>query len=262
MWISFKCTDRHSRFVVRPFVGGINAISGAPLTGDMTSVLKSLNSVSSGQDYLVLPKQPWLDGIATSPGVVKQFVAAPMLSAEQQELRTSKRREQQIRQRMNPSVVHDDFELGASIELQLTGRDSTAGFQLAIVPEHDKENMWVVIVPNMAPRGLFAMGPDGEINRDVSCLNVLRTPAELGFQSGQMLHFKDPTAIGDPRPKVVGDLLDELPQGLKKQEIVTVHAVSSTERRGIFIECPDRPKSSSLNVWVSEHWSIHHRYEY
>jgi hypothetical protein len=33
------------RYAVRVFVGGINAISGEPLTGDMTSMLKTLNSV-------------------------------------------------------------------------------------------------------------------------------------------------------------------------------------------------------------------------
>ncbi|OAX33920.1 ubiquitin-like protein [Rhizopogon vinicolor AM-OR11-026] len=29
------------------------------------------------QDYVVLPEQPWLDGIATGPGTVEQFIAVP-----------------------------------------------------------------------------------------------------------------------------------------------------------------------------------------
>jgi hypothetical protein len=82
MWILFTCRQK-SRFVVRPLVGGVNAISGEPLAGDMTALLKKLNSVSHNQDYLVLPKQHWLDGIAISPGAIKQFVATPMLSPAQ-----------------------------------------------------------------------------------------------------------------------------------------------------------------------------------
>jgi hypothetical protein len=68
MWILFSCKER-TRYVIRTFVGGVNAISGEPLTGDMTSMLKMLNSVTDKkQDYLVVPKQHWLDGIATAPG--------------------------------------------------------------------------------------------------------------------------------------------------------------------------------------------------
>ncbi|KAH8823689.1 hypothetical protein DL96DRAFT_1558604 [Flagelloscypha sp. PMI_526] len=51
---------------IKVSVGGINAISGYQQTG---------GSETGIQDYVVGGKQPWLDGIATESGVVRQFVA-------------------------------------------------------------------------------------------------------------------------------------------------------------------------------------------
>jgi len=75
---------------MRPFIGGVNAISGSPLVGDMSSILHSINTTKGKvqQDYIVLPDQLRLDGVATAAGVVKQFVATPMLSLAQQQVRT------------------------------------------------------------------------------------------------------------------------------------------------------------------------------
>ena len=58
------------------FIGGVNGISGESNMGDMTSLMRRINSLSSIQDYLVTPEQLWLVGISTAPGIVKQFVAA------------------------------------------------------------------------------------------------------------------------------------------------------------------------------------------
>ncbi|KAE9394937.1 hypothetical protein BT96DRAFT_1022230 [Gymnopus androsaceus JB14] len=48
-------------------VGGINAITGGKQDEEPL--------VKGQQDYVVGGRQPWLDGIATEPGVVRQFVA-------------------------------------------------------------------------------------------------------------------------------------------------------------------------------------------
>jgi len=55
-----------SKYAVRINVGNINAISGL-----------SIQEVAGRQDYVVVPGQSWLDGIAVEPGVVRQFVAMP-----------------------------------------------------------------------------------------------------------------------------------------------------------------------------------------
>jgi hypothetical protein len=63
------------KFAIRPFLGGVGGISGEAKTGNMTSLLRRMNSLTPQKDYVVLPNQKWLDGIATSPGIIKQFVA-------------------------------------------------------------------------------------------------------------------------------------------------------------------------------------------
>jgi ubiquitin len=55
------------------------------------------------QDYLVVPDQLWLDGIATDASKVRQFVAMPVGS-------------------------------GYSVEAQLTGEEVTGGIQFEIIP--------------------------------------------------------------------------------------------------------------------------------
>ena len=58
MWIKFEAKRK---FALKILLGAVNGISG--------------KAVGSAQDYIIVPEQPWLDGIATAPGQVKQFVA-------------------------------------------------------------------------------------------------------------------------------------------------------------------------------------------
>ncbi|KAI4960067.1 hypothetical protein J4E86_001686 [Alternaria arbusti] len=75
MWLNFQ-SELHKRddeCAVRVFAGQVNAISGL-----------NMNEASKGQhneqlqDYIVIPNQPWLDGICVAPGIVRQFVAMPL----------------------------------------------------------------------------------------------------------------------------------------------------------------------------------------
>jgi hypothetical protein len=50
-------------------VGGVNALTGEPL---------DLRIEPGRQDYLVCPDQPWLDGVKSAAGEVRQFVAAAL----------------------------------------------------------------------------------------------------------------------------------------------------------------------------------------
>lgn len=76
MWLNFQ-SELHKRddeCAVRVFAGQVNAISGL-----------NMNEASKGQhneqlqDYIVIPNQPWLDGICVAPGIVRQFVAMPRM---------------------------------------------------------------------------------------------------------------------------------------------------------------------------------------
>jgi hypothetical protein len=62
LWIDLKNNRANA---IKVSVGGINAVTGYP---------KNVEPPEGQQDYLCW-RQPWLDGIATEPGVVKQFVA-------------------------------------------------------------------------------------------------------------------------------------------------------------------------------------------
>jgi hypothetical protein len=57
---------------VKVAVGKLNALSGAPWQQRMDF------DGDDRQDYMVVPDQPWLDGINAGRGVIRQFVAMPL----------------------------------------------------------------------------------------------------------------------------------------------------------------------------------------
>lgn len=75
MWISFhiKDADPDLCYAVRISVGHVNAITGLP----MNEANRRDEYGISRQDYIVVPGQPWIDGICVAAGVVRQFVAMP-----------------------------------------------------------------------------------------------------------------------------------------------------------------------------------------
>lgn len=90
--------------MIKIYVGGINAVSGEPSVPNAATALRRRNLVKnkeSLQDYIVVPGQLWLDGIAVEPGQVRQFVAMPLGT-------------------------------GHSVEAQVTSEETTAGIQFEI----------------------------------------------------------------------------------------------------------------------------------
>jgi hypothetical protein len=93
MWLSFH--HAWPPCALKVGVGGVDAISGErfdPTTLD-----------AKRQDYLVLPDQPWLDGINAGDGFIRQFVAMPL-------------------------------GMGYTVEGQLTGTETEGGIRLTVVP--------------------------------------------------------------------------------------------------------------------------------
>lgn len=103
MWLRFTSTKK---FAIRIYVGGVNGITGEPMIPNMATLLKRQNGVEKKQDYIIVPEQLWVDGIATGPGIVKQFVAVPYGS---------------------------DY----SIEYQVTGSETTGGIQFEVIPAYE-----------------------------------------------------------------------------------------------------------------------------
>ena len=83
MWLSFRADylDDHATaypFAIKIAAGKINAVSGTPWARPLTR---------GPQDYVVAPRQPWLDGFNVQQGTVRQFAAMPLgegYSAEEQ----------------------------------------------------------------------------------------------------------------------------------------------------------------------------------
>ncbi|MET9319148.1 hypothetical protein ABZX75_02965 [Streptomyces sp. NPDC003038] len=92
MWLSFAGTREPAALQVG--VGKVCAVSGERWTG---------RPARTPQNYVVLPRQPWLDGINSGDGTVRQFVAVPL-------------------------------GLGATVEGQVTGEETTGGVQLQAFP--------------------------------------------------------------------------------------------------------------------------------
>lgn len=108
MWISFSSC---SKFAVKIYVGGVNAVSGEPtIETEQTQArrYKLLSERKSIQDYIVTPQQLWLDGIASNDGTVRQFVAMPLGS-------------------------------GYTVEAQISGADLVGGLQIEVTPMKEEQ---------------------------------------------------------------------------------------------------------------------------
>lgn len=92
MWLSFAGTAEPAALQVG--VGKVCAVSGKPWHDRLAR---------DPQNYVVLPRQPWLDGINSGTGTVRQFVAVPL-------------------------------GLGATVEGQVTGEEVWGGVQLQSFP--------------------------------------------------------------------------------------------------------------------------------
>lgn len=75
MWIKFEAT---APFMVKIYCGSVNVVSGEHAAEGTETKQRRAKLLARGkliQDYVVLPEQPWIDGVAIRPSVVRQFVA-------------------------------------------------------------------------------------------------------------------------------------------------------------------------------------------
>ncbi|KAF4945245.1 hypothetical protein FGADI_12106 [Fusarium gaditjirri] len=101
LWIDFKS---QKRYAIKIYVGDVNIVSGEPSVPTAATSLRRRRLLKEGksiQDYIVVPEQMWVDGVAVEPGKVRQFVAVPTST-------------------------------GYSIEAQMKHEETTAGIQFEI----------------------------------------------------------------------------------------------------------------------------------
>jgi hypothetical protein len=99
MWLSFSSNYVYEHeapypFAVKIATGKIDAVSGRAWKNGLHK---------KRQDYVVAPKQPWIDGYCVEKGYIRQFVAMPLGS-------------------------------GYSVEEQVTGKAEHGGLQIAVYP--------------------------------------------------------------------------------------------------------------------------------
>ncbi len=89
LWLDFTGSS-WTPHALKIGVGNVNAVSGAAWDASLDS---------DPQDYVVVPDQPWLDGINAGAGFIRQFVAMPL-------------------------------GMGYTVESQVTGTETVGGIQL------------------------------------------------------------------------------------------------------------------------------------
>jgi len=115
MWLHFGANrgwDGYP-FAVKIGTGKINAVTGEPWANHLNR---------DPRDYVVVPRQPWLDGYCVEKGIIRQFVAMPLGD-------------------------------GYSVEEQLTGAAEWGGVQIVIYPM--KAERYAELVKER-PRAVFA----------------------------------------------------------------------------------------------------------
>lgn len=68
LWMNFSATMQYP-FAVKIAAGKINAVTGKEWNRELHS---------GPQDYMSIPRQPWLDGFCVSESHIRQFVAMPL----------------------------------------------------------------------------------------------------------------------------------------------------------------------------------------
>jgi hypothetical protein len=124
MWMRFHSASGRP-FAIKVASGKVNAVSGKEWKNELVAEKKQpsngrivealLNNLKNAvePDYMVAPKQPWLDGFNVGKGVIRQFVAVPL-------------------------------ESGYTVEEQVTGKAEVGGVQIMVYPM--KEEVWQAIL--------------------------------------------------------------------------------------------------------------------
>jgi hypothetical protein len=210
MRIVFDC-GTNKKFAIRPYLGGVNGISGLSFFEDMTEP-------RTKQDYVVLPNQERLDGIAIKPSIVRQFVATPTVS----QLRCD---EASALRGKSPSIMANETlsASGATIEWQMTGKDTIGGIQLQIIPQFDVKNMHAGNTKDVIPQDTDKLSGDMQgrfisyedpVPDSVVQFDVLKTPRELGLPENRVIHIEDMSHRRERRKKSIRDLFMETPSPL------------------------------------------------
>lgn len=150
LWLAFQAPVWKPN-AVKIGVGRVNALTGGKWEAGLHD---------DPQDYLVCPDQPWLDGLKTRAGVVRQFVAVPLGE-------------------------------GYTVEAQLTGQESCGGIQVQVYdpkpglfPDEPPPPPPVDALPGGLMSGMF-----GPATSSLSALSGV-SPMDMGMAAGGEIRQK------------------------------------------------------------------------
>ncbi|HEY5833266.1 hypothetical protein [Streptomyces sp.] len=178
MWLSFSSL---APAALQVGVGKVCAVSGRPWSDRLSQ---------DPQNYVVLPRQPWLDGINSGQGTIRQFVAVPL-------------------------------GLGATVEGQVSGEEVWGGMQLQVFELREEilerwrathssrtrggwgaaSEAMAAGMPPMAPAG-FGAAPQARAPRPAA-----RPAPAMGLGAGGRMRqevYRDERPPGDWREKPSG----------------------------------------------------------
>lgn len=160
MWMCFHVRDNRSH-AVKIAVGKINAVTGKPWSDKLEK-----------DDYVVVPEQPWLDGINAGDDFIKQFVAMPL-------------------------------GMGYTVEGQVTGEEKFGGIQIICFDPKpgmaERQNrMSEVMTQGLDSSGLWASTDTTKfscfaakgLRADTLASSVLPKAAEMGLAAGGKMRQK------------------------------------------------------------------------
>ncbi|KAJ4424865.1 hypothetical protein N0V82_000368 [Gnomoniopsis sp. IMI 355080] len=226
MWVSFRST---APFMIKMYAGGVNVVSGEHSEEDAGTQARRISLLRQGrtiQDYVVVPPQPWIDGIAVKSGMVRQFVAMPLGQGYTVEAQLTGRRSREASSwRLPPQIVLGDFYILATT---LTGKTVTIPANLTDTINHLKLRIQGKGgIPSHAQRlfldGEFLIGP--------------LTVADYKIPKGATLEIRQ-EQVGGGALLQTGHELGIAPGGLIKQDIREDPHVSGNWNRDLTFTIP------------------------
>ena len=160
MWLSFNPGYDDERqtsypFAIKVATGKIDAVTGQSWS----------NGLHRGpQDYMVAPKQPWLDGYCIEKGIIRQFVAMPLGA-------------------------------GYTAEEQITGKADHGGLQVLVYPM--KRDVFERRFPKIDASDLSELR---ELQKSMCCALSVPAGAEMGLAPGGKMKqeiYEDPFDLAD-----------------------------------------------------------------
>ena len=218
LWLRFKPAFSHARRASYPCAimvaaGRVNAVTGKPW-GD--------GAIEEG-NYMVAPKQLWIDGFAVRPGVVAQFVCAPLGA-------------------------------GYTVEGQLTGAEEFGGLQIWVAPMKAAE--YERRFPVLPPQGVMRGG--GARGMTVNCLesNVETRSYTLASAAPKSMGL---AAGGSINQQIFADEFGLFAWEASAGERTFVHLMNSGDWRHLTGEAPPgRPPTAADYSAARLPWFAHY----